>query len=168
MLLLITACFSTAIINCDGGGSDSSPSLPEVTNLTVEKVGDKSITLTWVNPPDYNFEKIRITYSESMAPIEVEKDLKTADISVPLNSVKYSFFVKTVGKTGQESEGVCISAIAADKLIYKKSAWHQMGDCICGPCMYESHYDYDNDENLIRVLTYKLNDTGCLIYEPPI
>ena len=81
---------------------------------------------------------------------------------------KYSFTVKTVSKTGKESEGVCIGAAGAGKLTYKKSALHQMGDCICSPCLYESHYEYDNEEKLIRILTYKLNDIGCLTYDPPI
>ena len=166
IVLIVFVCFSTTLINCDGGGSDSSSAvLPEVTNLTVEKVGNKLVTLSWENPPDDNLEKIRITYSGSAEPIDIEKDLKTADIIVPLNSVKYSFTVKTVSKTGKESEGVCIGAAGAGKLTYKKSALHQMGDehgnNILSPPKFEGYhvYEYNVEGDLISEIVYYSDDS---------
>jgi len=176
IFLLAISWVSFTLLGCNGssngGSNDSSgdaPSPPEVTNLTLEKVKSKRVTLSWKNPLYDDLDKIEITYPEITTPIEVGKDLQIVDIIVPLNSVKYSFLVRTVSKAGGKSNGICISATATGKLIYRGSSLHQMGACYCGPCDYGSYYQYDSDDDLIKITTYKLNAEGeCLLYDPPL
>ncbi|MCG8502419.1 MAG: S-layer homology domain-containing protein [Firmicutes bacterium] len=84
----------------------STLALGEVTGVTA--VGrDKRLTVSWTDPADTDFAKVRI-YNGSALAAEVNKGVETADITGLSNGVKYTLIVKTVDAEGDESAGVAI------------------------------------------------------------
>lgn len=78
----------------------------EVTGLS-GTAGNMQVILHWTDPTDTDFVKVNITYSPgSTTTIEIGKGAQTAVITGLTNDTEYSFTLKTVDASGNESTGV--------------------------------------------------------------
>lgn len=93
-------------------GADSSVAPAEVTRFRCVKVGDRSATLKWIDPPGTDLAAIEITYRSAMgtaksaSATKVPTGVQTATITLPRNSVMWHFTAKTVDKAGNKSKGI--------------------------------------------------------------
>jgi len=100
VLILFTA--------CGGDETNNTDSIPpaEITGLD-GIVNDGQVELNWVDPADDDFSKVRITYAPGgNTAIEVEKGVQTSTMTGLTNGTGYTFTIKTVDKSGNESAGV--------------------------------------------------------------
>ncbi len=108
-------------VGCDTEVLDSKDSIPpnEVKNLTAINL-DGGIRLTWIDPTDDDFEKVKISYStytgagvrassNVIDTLIIEKGIQTCDIINLTNWHLYTFTVQTVDKNGNTSSGISIS-----------------------------------------------------------
>jgi diketogulonate reductase-like aldo/keto reductase len=73
--------------------------------------GNNQITLNWTDPSDSDFAKVIITYTPGgNAAIEVGKGAQTAIITNLANGTEYTFTLKTVDASGNESAGITSAA----------------------------------------------------------
>jgi hypothetical protein len=86
-------------------GDKTPPS--EVINLTAVP-SNGSVTLSWTDPADEDYEKVIINYLSFH--LEVGKGLESLTINGLTNSTEYTFLIKTVDASGNESEGTEIKS----------------------------------------------------------
>jgi hypothetical protein len=95
-----------------GNNPDVTPPA-EVTNLQATPA-NSSVTLTWVDPTDADYDHAEITFTPTVTgitqPVTVSKGTRTKVISGLINSVVYTFTVKTVDNSGNKSIGTIIQA----------------------------------------------------------
>jgi hypothetical protein len=118
LMLALTTCS-----NPSGGDDIDDTSNPpdttppaEVTNLTAAP-GDGTVTLSWTDPDDTDFDHVEISVSPDSVPLTtVNKGIQTK--SFKLSTGTHTFTVKTVDSTGNKSGGVTETAtVAADTAI---------------------------------------------------
>jgi uncharacterized Fe-S center protein len=96
-LFLVTACSKDK--------ADTTPPA-EVTGLSTV-LNDGQVILDWIDPADDDFTKVLITYIPAgNAAVEVAKGAQTATVKGLTNGTEYTFTIRTVDKTGNESIGV--------------------------------------------------------------
>lgn len=106
---------------------DTEPPAP-ITNLTVTKEDNGSVSLAWTNPTDADFNKIRILYKTGSYPassvdgvIGYEGSMSSATITGLTNDTKYYFRAFTYDVSGNEQNstvGQQITATPSDVKIY--------------------------------------------------
>lgn len=107
---LFICCFilllgATSGCNDKNDPSDTTPPT-EITNLN-GIVNNEQVTLSWLDPVDSDFNKVKITYSPGgNTPIEVAKGVQTVTISQLTNGTNYTFNIKSVDAKGNESQGI--------------------------------------------------------------
>ena len=78
----------------------------EATNVKAVS-GTQQITLSWNDPADNDFAKVKITFSPAgTTAIEVAKGVQTSTITGLTNGTAYTFTIRTVDAKGNESAGV--------------------------------------------------------------
>lgn len=111
-ITLALVCISLFFYACDKSKSPTEPAdttpPAEVTNLQATSAVN-SVTLTWVDPTDADYDHVEITFIPTVTgitqPVTVAKGTITKKISGLINSVAYTFTVKTVDKSGNKSTG---------------------------------------------------------------
>jgi hypothetical protein len=100
------------IVGCSENDSITGPSsiLPaDITELQIVMT-DSSVTLSWVNPADSEYNHIEITFTPAVAgitqPIIVSKGVESKTITGLTNGEQYTFIVKTVDESGNMSNGI--------------------------------------------------------------
>jgi chitodextrinase len=83
----------------------------EVTGLNAE-ADDGWVTLTWTDPADSDFAHVEITFTPAggAQPLTVVKGVQSRTVSGLTNDTEYTFTVKTVDTTGNESTGANTTA----------------------------------------------------------
>ncbi|MDR1937066.1 MAG: aldo/keto reductase, partial [Tannerellaceae bacterium] len=103
--LALICCLFMACGNDNPDNSDST-SPAEITNLNAVP-GDGQVTLNWTDPTDNDFAKVVITYTPGgNTAIEIGKGVQTAVVSGLTNGTEYTFTLKTVDASGNESAGL--------------------------------------------------------------
>jgi hypothetical protein len=90
--------------------ADSTPPA-EVTDVS-SIAGDGYVTITWTDPADGDFAKVKITGAGRT--VYVGKGIQTVTFSGLVNDVQYSFRISTVDSSGNLSVGVLIFEMAKD------------------------------------------------------
>lgn len=106
------------IAGCSRNDSITGPSdsvLPvDVAELQIV-MADSSVTLSWINPADSEYNHIEITFTPIVAgvtqPIIVSKGVESKTITGLVNGMQYTFVVKAVDDTGNKSNGISQSII---------------------------------------------------------
>jgi len=65
-----------------------------------------TVKLIWIDPLDEDLAKVLITYEDNI--IEVAKGIQTKEFNNLEPEVNYTFTIKTIDKTGNQSEGIQI------------------------------------------------------------
>ncbi|GHU15795.1 hypothetical protein FACS1894163_03830 [Spirochaetia bacterium] len=84
-----------------------------VTNLEVV-AKNAEVVLIWTAPPDSDFVRVVITYTNGTAPVFVDKGTTTETITGLTNGTEYTFTVKTMDTTGNTSAGKIKTATPTD------------------------------------------------------
>jgi hypothetical protein len=90
--------------------ADSTPPA-DITGLSAV-AGDSRITLTWKDPEDADFAKVKITGAGRT--VYVGKGLQTVTIDGLANDVQYAFRLATLDGSGNMSLGITVSAVPKD------------------------------------------------------
>jgi hypothetical protein len=94
----------------------SQPPSGEVTGLTAIP-GDKTITLTWTNPADEDFDHVEITFIPTAGGISqpiMVTGAQTRSVAGLTSGTTYTFTVKAVDTSGNKSQGESASATPVD------------------------------------------------------
>ena len=95
---------------------------PKVASGLKAVLSDKtSVTLTWKDPVDEDFDHVEICFvsndgtsdSEKSETVEVKKDVQTKDFSVDPSKAYYKYFIVTVDTLGNKSSGISIKVYVA-------------------------------------------------------
>lgn len=105
---------STLFIACDEESSDTTPPAPvSEASATAQ---DLSVLLSWTDPTDADLEKVVITYTDDIEyAVEVMAGEEQKTIEELTNDQSYTFTLKAVDKSGNESEEVQLTATPALK-----------------------------------------------------
>jgi uncharacterized protein len=104
-LLIVLLSFTTCKKSTGPDNSDTTPP-DEITRL-YEVPRDGIVVLHWIDPSTSDFNKVKITYSPGgNTAIEVKRGIQTATIKGLSNGTEYTFIIKTVDVTGNESAGI--------------------------------------------------------------
>ena len=95
---------------------------PEKIETITTVAGDKSVTLSWTNPGDTDFEGIQITFTPEVSyipqPLVIRGEPnKTSDTTISglQNDTTYTFKITAFDKVGNKSEPVSVKASPCDK-----------------------------------------------------
>ena len=97
--------FSISGILSSSGGSTDNTAPAEVSNLSAS-ASDASVSLSWSNPTDADFDHVIITYNGNT--LTTSSTSKT--ITGLTNGTSYTFLVQTVDNSGNVSQGSSVSA----------------------------------------------------------
>lgn len=88
-------------------GADPGDTTPpaEVTGFN-GTAGNGSVALTWVDPTDTDFTKVIISYTPGTATAEIGQGTQAATITGLTNGTEYTFTIKTVDASDNQSAGV--------------------------------------------------------------
>ena len=139
----------------------------EVTELRGES-SDGSVTLTWVEPPDDDFDHVVITFTPTVAeisqPISVSKGTQTSNFTGLTNDTTYTFTLKTVDNSDNRSSGLTISVTPEIPPI-EQGSW--IG--IISNTTYRAVYFAVSGDKITGRTTVKFPFTGvtieCYIYD---
>jgi hypothetical protein len=90
----------------------------EVANLSATP-GDTRVVLTWIDPPDSDFDHVRISWSPAdgmSQPVTVNAGVEIATITGLTNGTEYTFTVQSVDGDNNTSTGVTDTATPAEVL----------------------------------------------------
>jgi uncharacterized repeat protein (TIGR02543 family) len=100
----------TAVFPQTGAADDTTPPA-NVTRLSAI-AGNAQVTLNWTNPADADFAKVEITWTPAGGnqPVTVDQPAATATVTGLTNGAAYTFTVKSVDSSGNQSAGATASA----------------------------------------------------------
>jgi uncharacterized Fe-S center protein len=100
---------SSRALTPTGADPDDQTPPAEVTNVN-GVAGNGQVILTWTDPADNDFTKVVITSTPGNLSIEAGKSAQTAIIQGLTNGTEYTFSLKSVDASGNESAGVISDA----------------------------------------------------------
>jgi hypothetical protein len=103
LLPIVLLVFAALFVNrCNKEGGYYNPPT-EIFNLKISN-GDQKFSLTWSDPRNYDFEKIRITYLDTVT--EVAKGVQFFELKNLTNDSVYPMILQTLNYRGDISKGV--------------------------------------------------------------
>ncbi|MEI7662462.1 MAG: DUF4998 domain-containing protein [Bacteroidota bacterium] len=96
--------------SCKKAGDTSAPA--EVTNIKIYN-GTSDVKLTWNDPSDGDFQKVRITCKEpcESKTVEIPKGVQSAEFKYLVSGTEYSFLIKTADSHDNQSAGITTTGI---------------------------------------------------------
>mgnify|MGYP001351300053 CR=1 FL=1 len=108
------------LVSCDEENADTTA--PGVVTHVQATALDQSVQLQWANPADPDFNKVLIRYTNEIEyNIEVLEGVQVKTIEGLKNNQEYSFYLKTVDLTGNESDEVQVTATPLLTIAYSEA-----------------------------------------------
>jgi len=147
-LIVLVLTIMTILLSCEEENNDTTPTGP-VSNAMIVP-GDYSVIIYWTNPSDLDFEKVIITYTDEIEhKVEVLAAVEQKTITGLTNDQLYTFKLKAIDKSGNESEEVVLTATPELKVF-----------SIEGSQIKNGTYSFNDEYNFTT--TYLFSETNTL------